>query len=77
MLSIRNGFAAYQSGIEIHLVRLQDASDRTLDLPGQAGPVDVLLNSRGLFVSYNQAYEPRPGRVLYVPWSTIGNIDDS
>jgi hypothetical protein len=76
LLSIRNGFAAYKSGIEIHVVRLQDASDHTLDLPGQAGPVDALLTSRGLFVSYNQTYEPRPGRVLYIPWSTLANDYD-
>ena len=37
LLSIRNGYAAYTSGIEVHVVRLRDRTDRVLNLPGTTG----------------------------------------
>src|SRR4029077_7567990 len=63
LLSIRSGYAVYRSGIELHLVRLRDGVDSVLDLPGQAGPVDALLTSSGLFVAYDRAYDTKPGRI--------------
>jgi hypothetical protein len=71
LLSIRNGYAVYVSGIELHLLRVQDGLDRVLDLPEQSGPVDASLTSRGLFVSYDEAYAAQPGRILFTPWSNI------
>ncbi len=71
LLSIRNGYATYASGIEVHLVRLRNGIDRVLNLPGQAGPVDALLTPRGLFVSYDRAYESQAGRISFLPWSKI------
>ena len=67
LLSVSDDYAAYTSGIELHLLRLRDGADRVLDLPGQAGAVDALITSAGLFVSYNQAYDPDPGRIFFVP----------
>jgi Tol biopolymer transport system component len=71
LLSIRSGYAVYRSGIEIHLVRLRDGVDSVLNLPGQAGPVDALLTSRGLFVGYNRAYDSQPGRVVFITWHSL------
>ena len=71
LLSIRNGYAVYVSGIELHLLRLRDGLDRVLDLPEQSGPVDAVLTARGLFVSLDQAYAAQSGRILFTPWSSI------
>jgi TolB protein len=69
--SIRNGYAVYRSGLELHLLRLQDGLDRVLDLPEQSGSADGVLTTRGLFVSFDQAYTDTPGRILFTPWSGI------
>ena len=71
LLSINDDYAVYESGIELHLLQLHDGLDRILDLPGEAGPVDALLTSTGLFVSYDQAYETEPGRLLYIPATNL------
>ena len=67
LLSVDGDYAVYTTGIELHLLRLRDGLDQVLELPGQAGPVDALLTSAGLFVSYDQAYDTQSGRLLFVP----------
>jgi Tol biopolymer transport system component len=71
LLTIWGGHAVYASGIELHLVRLQDGLDRILDLAGQAGPLDAILTTKGLFVSYYHAYDPQPGHILFVPTANL------
>jgi hypothetical protein len=71
LLSIDDDYAAYRSGIELHLLRIRDGLDQVLSLPGEAGPVGALLTSDGLFVSYDEAYDPQPGRLLFIPASNL------
>jgi WD40-like Beta Propeller Repeat len=66
LLTVGDGYAVYASGIALHLLRLDTGSDRTADLPGQAGPVEAVLTTEGLFLSYFEAYDPVPGRLLFV-----------
>jgi Tol biopolymer transport system component len=71
LLSIDDEYAAYASGIELHLMRLRDGLNRVLDLPGEAGPIGALLTSAGLFISYDRAYDRQPGRILFVPAANL------
>lgn len=71
LLTIGNGHAVYSSGIALHLLRLDDGTDRTAVLPGQAGPLEALLTPAGLFISYLKGYDPSPGRLLFVPTANL------
>jgi hypothetical protein len=71
LLSVRNGYAVYASGLELHLLRLRDGDDRIVDLPGAADGLDAVLTSRGLFASYDAAYDDEPGRIAFTAWSSI------
>jgi Tol biopolymer transport system component len=72
LLAVGDGRVVYESGIEVHLLRLQDGLDQILDLPGQAGPVGALLTPAGLFVSYDRAYEqPQQGHILFAPAANL------
>jgi Tol biopolymer transport system component len=71
LLTIGAGYAAYASGIELHLVRLDNGNDRIADLPGQAGPLQALLTPDGLFIAYMHAYDPKPARILFVPEANL------
>jgi Tol biopolymer transport system component len=71
LLTIGYGYAAYVSGIELHLVRLQDQHDHVLDLSGQAGTLGAILTPTGLFLSYNRAYTTQPGHILFVPTTNL------
>jgi hypothetical protein len=71
LLTIGAGYAAYASGIELHLVRLDNGNDRIADLPGQAGPLQALLTADGLFVAYWHGYDREPARIMYVPVANL------
>jgi hypothetical protein len=71
LLAVGYGYAVYASGIALHLLRLDDGTDRIADLPGQAGPVEALLTADGLFLSYFEAYNPVPGRLLFVATANL------
>jgi hypothetical protein len=68
---VARGLAAYATGLELHLLRLADGRDRIVDLPGAVGPVEARFGEQGLFVSYNRAYDRRPGRLVLFPWSSL------
>jgi Tol biopolymer transport system component len=71
LLSIGAGYAVYASGIELHLLRLDNGNDRIADLPGQAGPLQALLTTDGLFVAYWHGYDQKPARILFVPAANL------
>jgi WD40 repeat protein len=71
LLTIGAGYAAYASGIELHLVRLDNGNDRIADLPEQAGPLQALLTADGLFVAYLHGYDTQPARILFVPAANL------
>jgi Tol biopolymer transport system component len=72
LLTIGAGYAVYTSGIELHLLRLDDGNDRIVDLPGQDGQApQALLTTEGLFVAYVRGYDPQPGRILFVPAANL------
>ena len=47
LLTVGAGYAAYASGIELHLLRLDNGNDRIVDLPGQDGPSPSVPDNRG------------------------------
>jgi Tol biopolymer transport system component len=63
----QGNFAAYTSGIAIHLLRLSDGRDRVLQIANEAGPAHAELEPAGLYYSYNAAGKKKPGRVAFVP----------
>jgi hypothetical protein len=71
LLTVGAGFAAYASGIELHLLRFDNGNDRIVDLPGQDDVPQVLLATDGLFIAYDRGYDPQPGRVLFVPAANL------
>jgi hypothetical protein len=71
LLTIGNGHAAYTSGIALHLLRLDDGTDRIAALPGQAGSPEALLTANGLFIGYLKGYDPKPARLLFVPTANL------
>lgn len=66
LLSIGNGYAAYTSGIALHLLRLNDGKDSIADLPGETGPPVARFTQAGLFIGYERAYLRQSGRLLFV-----------
>jgi hypothetical protein len=71
LLDVQGDLAVYATGGAIHLVRLSDGRDVALDLPGAAPWLDARLEPRGLFVTWNQMYRRRPGRLAFVPMSDV------
>jgi dipeptidyl aminopeptidase/acylaminoacyl peptidase len=66
LLTIGSKYAVYASGIELHLLRLDNGTDRIIDLPGQDGQLEALLTADGLFIAYYQGYDQQPGRVMFI-----------
>jgi dipeptidyl aminopeptidase/acylaminoacyl peptidase len=74
LLTIGADYAVYSSGVELHLLQLGSGADHIVDLPGQAGPLQALLTTAGLFVAYYHGYDPqRPGRLMFVPAANLPN----
>jgi hypothetical protein len=71
LLGIQGDLAAYATGGAIHLLRLSDGRDVALDLPGAAPWLDARLEPSGLFVTWNQMYRRRPGRMAFVPMPAV------
>jgi WD40 repeat protein len=67
LLDVRNDIVVYATGGAVHLLRLSDGHDVALDLPGAAPPFNARLEGGGLFVTWNQMYVRRPGRLAFVP----------
>jgi hypothetical protein len=71
LLDIQGDLVLYETGGAIHLILLSRAHDRALRLPGAAPYLDAHLEPAGLFVSWNQMYARRPGRVAFIPLRAI------
>jgi Tol biopolymer transport system component len=71
LLDVQGDLVVYATGGAIHLVRLSDGRDVALDLPGAAPWLDARLEPSGLFVTWNQMYRRRPGRMAFVPMRTV------
>ncbi len=71
LLDVQRDLVVYATGGAIHLLRLSDGRDVALDLPGAAPWLDARLEPSGLFVTWNQMYSRRPGRIAFVPMRTV------
>jgi hypothetical protein len=71
LLDVQGDLVVYETGGAIHLLRLSDGRDKALRLPGAAPYLDAHLEPAGLFVSWNQMYARRPGRIAFIPLRTI------
>jgi hypothetical protein len=71
LLDVQDDLAVYVTGGAIHLVRFSDGSDVALDLPGAAPYLDAKFDGGGLFVTWNQMFTKRPGRLAFIPLRTI------
>ncbi len=71
LLDVQGDLVVYATGGAIHLLRLSDGRDVALDLPGAAPWLDARLEPTGLFVTWNQMYAHRPGRMAFVPLRTV------
>jgi len=71
LVDVQGDLATYVTGGAIHLLRLSDGRDVALDLPGAAPWLDARLEPSGLFVTWNQMYHRRPGRLAFVPMRTV------
>jgi hypothetical protein len=76
---LQNGLIVYVSGRKIRVLRLSDGKKLTFSPPGK-GAVDAQIERSGLFYSYNTRSEQylgrtnsseSPGRVVFVPFSTL------
>jgi hypothetical protein len=64
-----SGIATYVSGIEVHVLRLSDGKDLTIEPPGSR-PVLAQIESTGVLYSYASHGRYR-GRVVFVPFRTL------
>lgn len=71
LLDVQRDLVVYVTGGAIHLLRVSDGRDVALDLPGAAPWLDARLEPSGLFVTWNQMYNRRPGRMAFVPVRTV------
>lgn len=71
LLDVQGDLVVYETGGAIHLLRLSDGRDKALRLPGAAPYLDAQLEPAGLFVSWNQMYARRQGRVGFIPLRAI------
>lgn len=71
LLDVQSDLVVYATGGAIHLLRLSDGRDVALELPGAAPWLDARLEARGLFVTWNQMYHSRPGRMAFVPMQAV------
>ena len=71
LLDVQRDLVVYTTGGAVHLLRPSDGRDVALDLPGAAPWLDARLEPSGLFVTWNQMYNRRPGRIAFVPLRTL------
>jgi Tol biopolymer transport system component len=71
LLDVQRDLVVYATGGAIHVLRLSDGRDLAVDLPGAAPWLDARLEPSGLFVTWNQMYNRRPGRMAFVPMRTV------
>ena len=71
LLDIQGDLVVYKTGGAIHLCLLVLGYDKALRIPGAAPELDAHLGPAGLFVSWNQMYAPRQGRIGFIPLRAI------
>jgi hypothetical protein len=71
LLDEQAGLIAYATGGAIHILRTSNGDDRALAIARAAPPLDAQLTPRGLFVVWNRMYDPRPGRLSFVPMPNL------
>ena len=71
LLDVQGDLATYVTGGAIHLLRLSTGRDAALAIPGAAPWLDAHLEPSGLFVTWNQMYRRRRGRLAFVPLKTV------
>jgi Tol biopolymer transport system component len=72
LVGVRNGVLVYIAGIAIHIVRLSDGRDLTLNIPSQGGAAVAALTTRGLFAGYELTYSHEPDNILeFIPFSRL------
>jgi len=57
---------AYVVGATVHILRLSDGREIVIDNPNATEPVFARFVASGLFYSFNESYDKRPGRLVYV-----------
>ena len=62
----QGNLAAYVVGAAIHILRLSDGREIVIDIPNATEPVFARFVANGLFYSFNESYERRPGRLAFV-----------
>jgi WD40 repeat protein len=67
LLDMQGDLIVYSTGGAIHVLRVSDGRDRALALRRAAPPFNARLDASGMFVSWNQMYDRRPGRLAFVP----------
>lgn len=68
--NVQSGTAAYVAGTEVHLLRLADGAENTIE--AAAGPVHARIEAPGLFYSSTASDTEYPGRLTFVPLSELG-----
>jgi Tol biopolymer transport system component len=72
LIGERNGLLVYVAGIAVHVVRLSDGEDKTLDFGQRAGPAVAALVASGLYFGDEEAYGPTRGGVIdFIPTSAL------
>jgi Tol biopolymer transport system component len=71
LLDVQGDLAVYVTGGAIHLLRVSSGRDAALAIPGAAPWLDARLEPSGLFVTWNQMYHRRRGRMAFVPMRTV------
>jgi len=66
-------FAAYVVGVGIHVLRLSDGREIVIDTPNATEPVFARFVPSGLFYSFNESYDKRPGRLVFVTRSELAH----
>jgi hypothetical protein len=62
---------AYVVGVAIHVLRLSDGREIVIDTPNATEPALARFVPSGLFYSFNEAYDNRPGRLVFVTRSEL------
>lgn len=63
--------AAYVVGAAVHVLRLSDGREIVIDTPNATEPVFARFVRSGLFYSFNESYDKRPGRLAFVARSEL------
>jgi dipeptidyl aminopeptidase/acylaminoacyl peptidase len=58
--------AAYVVGAAVHVLRFSDGREIVIDTPNTTEPVFARFVPSGLFYSFNESYDKRPGRLVFV-----------